>query len=220
MTPYVIILPKIELTKRNNLDNFQPSFTDELIELSHSTNSSIPEYINFNLVKVMESIPIDATQTSESINSYLKNYLLLFYLNPKKIPKVLNNNYPGFQNLAEKKRFCDLKNEFEIEFQQNSIYLIGSSSQALIDFEIIAKELAKIVFVDSTTELSITNSFKIKLLLSNKILLVITKPLGLISDLKNSEVIFSIFENKKCLISDAIEISQLVKGINAYLASK
>jgi len=113
-----------------------------------------------------------------------------------------------------------LTKAFDAEIKKFGFYILADNTIAIYLFKKIATEAAKINFTDSSVELTPTNSFKIKLLLPDNKLLVITKPFGEVDDLGPEEVIFGIFQGKRCLISDAKNIVDLVKGINEYLDSK
>jgi hypothetical protein len=120
----------------------------------------------------------------------------------------------------QKARLKLLSTYFKEEVNRYPHYISSNKENAFELFDNISSEVSKIVFSDSLVELTPNNTFKIKALLPNNELLVISKPFHDIDDLIENEVIFSLFRNKKCLISQAIDIVDLVKSINEYLDIK
>lgn len=130
------------------------------------------------------------------------------------------NSKKEISGKVDVKRYDTLVTTFNEEVKKYGHYILVDYSTAFALFKKMATQLAKIHFKDCVVELTPSNSFKTKLLLPDDRLLVVTKPFSEIDDLESNEVIFGIFENKKCLISDAKDIVKLVKGVNDYLDSK
>lgn len=83
----------------------------------------------------------------------------------------------------------------------------------------VFRELAKIGFIKPAVELTKSNTLKVSLLLKEepRLMLVVTQPFEALEDLTSGHVIFSIFEEKERLISDALPLQFLVQKIAAYM---
>ncbi len=119
-----------------------------------------------------------------------------------------------------KEKYDLLNNRISKEISSNPSISESDRKKVTKSFKNLLLQISEINYIDFDVEVSILKAIRIKLLLSSNKFLVITKPFGNVEDVDDNEVIFSIFKNRKCLVSDIIDIHKLVKGINEYLVSE
>lgn len=115
-------------------------------------------------------------------------------------------------------RIEELEKLFDIEWQKNKNYIKIDSREALNKSIKTIKRIAKINYEKILVELSPTNAiiFKILLKKENNLLLLLTFPFSKIQNLEKDEVIYSLFENRELIVSNAKPINEVVEGINEY----
>ena len=120
-------------------------------------------------------------------------------------------------DLSYNANFQQLQNKFEIEYLKYSHYISTDKSEAKEIFRKISKHISDINFNKIAIELTPSNAIKFTIILNNKLTLTISKPFGEMEDLEENQVVFSLYNNKELMVSDAAKINELVKGINSYV---
>ncbi|SRR6266542_712469 len=106
-----------------------------------------------------------------------------------------------------------IKEKLKKEFQKNQKYLkIPFHEAKQISNEIINK-ISEINFDDVAVEISPLNSLKLNIRTDQETLITIIKPFKELVDLKKDEVIFNIYINDECIISNAENLYELVDNI-------
>lgn len=126
------------------------------------------------------------------------------------------NNYINLDGLNKKVQ--ELEKLFHIEWQRNKSYIKIDSQEILHRVHKVIEQIAKINYEKILVELSPTNAiiFKILLKKENNLLLLLTFPFSKIQNLEKDEVIYSLFENRELIVSNAKPINEVVEGINEY----
>ena len=93
---------------------------------------------------------------------------------------------------------------FNKELSAYSHYLTTNTKNAKDIFNQIASLISYFQFKNATVELTKTNSIKFTLIFPGNKLLMISKPLSSIDNLKEEEVIFSLFINRELIASNAV----------------
>jgi len=116
------------------------------------------------------------------------------------------------------KKIRELEKLFNLEWQKNKRYIKVDNQGALNSIHKAIKQVSKINYEKILVELSPTNAviFKILLKKENNLLLLLTIPFAQIQDLGEGEVIYSLFENRELIVSNAKLIEDIVEGINEY----
>jgi hypothetical protein len=126
--------------------------------------------------------------------------------------EILN---PTLINVA---RLNTLNSQFLTEYGKYSDYLSKNWLEVNHIFSNIANRLSTLSFTKSTVEISPTDSIKVKLLFSGQQKLVLTKPVFNDSEISSDQIVYSLIENDEVLITDTANLSDLIRGLNAYLA--
>ena len=106
---------------------------------------------------------------------------------------------------------------WEKEYGKYAHYVVGNPTDFKRNVARVNQSIAQIHFEDYEIELTPNNSVKYTLLLPDKKMLMITKSFNSYEDKTEKEVVFSIFENKKLILSDIKNLDELVTGINKYI---
>ena len=106
---------------------------------------------------------------------------------------------------------------WEKEYDKYTHYVVGNQTDFKRNVARVNQSIVQIHFEDYEIELTPNNSVKYTLLLPDKKMLMITKSFNSYEDKTEKEVVFSIFENKKLILSDIKNLDELVTGINKYI---
>ena len=111
-----------------------------------------------------------------------------------------------------------LETSFENEYSKKMNFINISKIKVSNVFNTISKYLAELNFEHSAIEITNSNSLKFTLLFSEKKLLMITKSLNPSDiNLENDDIIFSLFIDRKLIVSDVSKITAFTKGFKKYL---
>ncbi|SDQ00731.1 hypothetical protein SAMN05428975_5456 [Mucilaginibacter sp. OK268] len=99
---------------------------------------------------------------------------------------------------------------------QNSISV--NYDQLYNGFYELAFKLADLNFKKSLVELLPDDAVKVSMKFNNEQLLLVTKSLKSVDDLKENEIVISLFKNKKRIVSDVFEVDSFVEGFQKFLA--
>lgn len=232
MTEMLIEIPQSTSTKSGEFD------------LKFNGDNHIVEYLNSK-----NSTPINYYEVAEALDRIKNSNYYQFDSDTNSTQKICNDRVHDNSSLAaklytifntklvaiassitysidliekkpEKQRLKQLEKDFANELVSYAHYITSSKTTAQAIFLSIAENAAKINFRDSLVEIAPSNTFYIKLLLPNDELLVITRQFEYTDGLGEDEVVFSLFKDDECLLSEAIDIVSLVKAINEYLDIK
>ncbi len=113
-------------------------------------------------------------------------------------------------------KFQNIQKKFEIEFSKYSNYILSDKVKARQTFNNISQHIYNIVYEKIVLEITPSNAVKFTLILNETTILAITKPFENLDSLGENEVVFNLYRDRELLISDAMKINELVKGINNY----
>ena len=114
-------------------------------------------------------------------------------------------------------KLAQLNTSWQKEYNKYSYYISENQKQFKSNVDQLNQIISQINFEDYEIELTPNNSVKYTLLLPDKKVLMITKSFDLYEDKTEKEIVFSIFENKKLILSDIKNLDELVTGINRYI---
>lgn len=106
-----------------------------------------------------------------------------------------------------------VKEKFKKEFTAHKEYISIPLVKAKEISNNIIEIISEIKFNDVVVEISPLNSVKFKIEIDEETLITIIKPFEQPLDLEEDEIIFHIYINNECIISDAKNIYDLVNSI-------
>jgi hypothetical protein len=132
---------------------------------------------------------------------------------------MINAYLPISQPYSDKNsaKFFQINDVWTKEYKNYSSYIQGNLDNFDQNVQLINQVIAKIDYEDFDIELTPSSTIKYSLLLPDKKILIITKSFEDYADKAENEVIFSIFDNKKLILSDIKDLNELVSGINGYI---
>lgn len=112
--------------------------------------------------------------------------------------------------------FQIISKKIETEFSNYSNNIWVDIKEAKLESKLLAKKISKINFNKIAVELTPSNAIKFTLTFKDNKLLMLTSPFDEIEGMSKGEVLFSFFIDRKLILSDTINIDDLVSGINNY----
>ena len=106
---------------------------------------------------------------------------------------------------------------WEKEYNKYSHYIKENQTNFKSNVEQLNQVICQVHFERCVIELTPNNAVKYTLLLPDKKILMITKSFNFYEDKGEKDVVFSIFENRKLILSDIKNLDELVTGINRYI---
>jgi hypothetical protein len=116
--------------------------------------------------------------------------------------------------LIDEKRYKVLESQFKHEFS-NSV--LDEEEVIFETFTLIANELSKLPFSKSVVEITTGATIKFSLALEVNKVLMVSKTFKRYQGEPSNSVVFSIFIDRKLIVSDVAEIKGLVRGLHQYL---
>lgn len=126
-------------------------------------------------------------------------------------PKLENKHYESVNT-----KLIDVNNAWAKEYEKYCHYIKGDSKVFDKNIKLVNSIISAINYDDFDIELTPSSTIVYSLLLPDKKLLIITKSFQNDEDKAENDVVFSIFDNKKLILSDIKDLNELVSGINEY----
>lgn len=103
------------------------------------------------------------------------------------------------------------------EWTKNSHYITSDLEEARKQIQAVSKEFARIKFDAMCLELTPSNAIKFILTFNKNMMLMVTSPFDKIEELDEDGVVFSLFEDRELVVSDAQKLNVLVDGVISLL---
>lgn len=107
--------------------------------------------------------------------------------------------------------------KLDSEFKKYSHYIEKDVSKARAEAEMVAREISSIKFDKVSVELTPSNTVKFTLKFDERKMLMLTYPFDKIEGVIEGEVLFSFFIDRTMILSDSLNLKDLVLGINNYM---
>ncbi len=159
------------------------------------------------------------------------NELMIAQLPEKKKPNPLINSIPEigssstlslltvdtYSDVITNTKLIDINEAWEKEYEKYYSYIKGDLDSFYQNVKLVNSIISIICYEDFAIELTPSSTIKYSLLLPDKKKLIIKKYFEKYEDKAENDVIFSIFDNKKLILSDTKDLNELVSGINRYI---
>ncbi len=129
---------------------------------------------------------------------------------------IVYSNYTSSE-LNQNNKIYQLNISWQKEYDKYSHYIKANQINFKSNVQKLNQTISRIHYEDYEIELTPNNSVKYTLLLPDKKILMITKSFESYEDKTEKEIVFSIFEDKKLILSDIKNLDELVAGINRYI---
>ena len=114
-------------------------------------------------------------------------------------------------------KLIDLNEAWEEAFKKYHRYIKEDLESFYQNVKLVNSIISVINYEDFAIELTPNSTIKYSLLLPDKKKLIIKKYFEKYEDKAENDVIFSIFDNKKLILSDTKDLDELVSGINRFI---
>ena len=111
----------------------------------------------------------------------------------------------------------NLEISFTKELYRFRHHLLLTEKEVKLKFKNISSIISELPFEKSTVELTKSNGLKFTLLFPKNKLLLITKALGNVENLKDNEIVFSLFINRELIMSNVSDDTNFMEGFQRYL---
>ena len=145
----------------------------------------------------------------QTVNRCSNEYITPF--NPR-----VYSDYMSFL-LNKNNKIDQLNISWQKEYDKYSHYIKANQINFQSNVQKLNQAISRIHYEDYEIELTPNNSVKYTLLLPDKKILMITKSFESYESKAEKEIVFSIFENKKLILSDIKNLDEFVTGINRYI---
>ena len=123
----------------------------------------------------------------------------------------------AYDNAFANIKLVNINDAWAKEYEKYCHYIKGDSKAFDKNVKLINQTISQFNYEDFDIELTPSSTIVYSLLLPDKKLLIITKSFEDYEDKAENDVVFSIFDNKKLILSDTKDLNELVSGINEYL---
>lgn len=188
----------------NTLGSYQ--YCDEL-----DVEDTIKKYVGIAALTAFLSAPLKiqpATYSTNQIELKVDEINKCFNVN-----EYINITRPQYQI----DNFNCISSKIDNEFLKYSKYIDKSIVEAREQTNTVTKEIALMKFNQVSVELTPSNTIKFTLIFDDRKMLMITYPFGKMEGIPNGNVLFSFFIDRKLIVSNTSNLSDLVTGINNYL---
>jgi exonuclease VII large subunit len=176
--------------------------TSEVCVVGNISNFKNPEYFGFNSLKIKN----ENTNSEIVVENWKKN------LSNDSDKEDIKNSNPKILQRTHK-----LDKIIENELKKYKNYISSDYQEALQKIENAKKIIVNINYLDILVELSPTNAIIFKILLKKGVFLFITLPFGEVIDLEENEVVYSLFENRNLIVSNAKLLPEIIQGAVEYI---